>query len=426
MNFDTNVESLKRNTLEIDGINMTLTQSVSVNPITYEGSGYIRQDSTGSLNFKIYVSTVRNTDIAQNLMKSFQVESGKLYEESEFYALKVRTADSIWVADRILPSLQWTMGTCTLVQGKLRSISAETLLRKSEHSISLRYFDDMELPIAFGRSDTDRKKMGKAEFETNCAKITVEELPDETVFTATAAVALDDAFHTRMDEALRFLTAKSVEWRVLVRQTDQKRIVELTSGSRRSITTRLDPPITRGVQGYWDHGWLLFAAYLEYSLKNTNHAYWNHCTAHLHNACEASANSLDAWGLGLSVAVDGIAEIIPYQQNTAEKKLLRELRDSIIKHIHSKEEFRAYEKRLNGLLCSMGNIRLQDRVDSLVAAGYFSPHYAKAWSTLRNKSAHPKQIDPQRMDSNEIQSMFDLINKTTTFMYQIVFYLIGY
>jgi len=30
------------------------------------------------------------------------------------------------------------------------------------------------------------------------------------------------------------------------------------------------------------------------------------------------------------------------------------------------------------------------------------------------------------MDSNEIQSMFDLINKTTTFMYQIVFYLIGY
>jgi len=82
MNFDTNVESLKRNTLEIDGINMTLTQSVSVNPITYEGSGYIRQDSTGSLNFKIYVSTVRNTDIAQNLMKSFQVESGKLYEES--------------------------------------------------------------------------------------------------------------------------------------------------------------------------------------------------------------------------------------------------------------------------------------------------------------------------------------------------------
>ena len=74
----------------------------------------------------------------------------------------------------------------------------------------------------------------------------------------------------------------------------------------------------------------------------------------------------------------------------------------------------------------LSNVRPQDRVPPLIASGRITKAYADAWPKLRNRNVHPKQIDPQGMDKAEFQMIFDLINKTTTFMYEIIFHLIDY
>src|SRR5665213_841664 len=229
-----------------------------------------------------------------------------------------------------------------------------------------------------------------------------------------------------MDEAAKFLTAKSVEWRVLQRHDGNRGFIELTSASARSVVTRMDPPITRSINGYWQNGWVLYTKYLEYVLQTTKRSYWNHCTSHLHNAREASANALDAWAVGLAVAVEGMVELVPFTQDKSEKEKIKKFKEWILEQIRSRKKFQLFEKRMGGLLGMLSNVRLQDRMAPLIASGHVTGAYANAWSKLRNRHVHPKGVDPQRMDSKEFQEIFDLINKTTTFMYEIVFYLIGY
>src|SRR5665213_565074 len=82
MTIDEAAEALKANNLEIDCIEMSLTQEASASPIVYHGKGYIRQDKDGVLNFKIFVSKVENTNIAQQMHQVLSNQSGRTYVDS--------------------------------------------------------------------------------------------------------------------------------------------------------------------------------------------------------------------------------------------------------------------------------------------------------------------------------------------------------
>jgi hypothetical protein len=427
MNIDEAVAALKTNSLEIDCVEMKLTQEASTTPIVYEGKGYIRQNRDGVLNFKIYTAKVQNTNAAQDLMQQLSVKSGSLFADSDFFTLSVRDANGrTWTAERILPRPVWAYGACSFVEGGLRTIKTEHKRMDEKHSLSLRYFGIMELPINFGRTHFGNKKMGKQEISAANARIVVEEFPDETLFSATSTAPLDRSFHTRMDEASKFLTAKTVEWRVLERQDGKDFYTELTSGSPRSVVTRMDPPITSNTIGYWEQGWVLYVKYLEYVLRTTTHVYWSHCTSHLHNAREASANALDAWAAGLGVAVEGIAELIPLELREEEKQRHAALKKWLLEQINGQPDFVSYAGRIGGMLGGLSQLRARDRMFSLVETGHITKDYLDAWTALRNTNVHPKQIDPEQMDPNDLQEMLDRINMVTTLMYEIVFYLIGY
>ncbi len=425
MEIENAIDALKANSLEIDCVEMTLTQDASVKPIVYEGKGYIRQDKDGVLNFKIFVSNIQNTNFPQQLGQMLSNTSGRIFADSDFYRLVARDVHGrTWKADRIIPQ---AAGNLAFVYSALRSIKSEhTHLFEAKHSVSIRYFGTMLLPIEFGRQETLNKRMNKAQLAAGGADIVVEEFPDETVFTATGKSPLDADFHTRMDEATKFLTAESVEWRVLQTQNDKHGSIVLTSASARSVTTRMDPPISRTVPGYWQYGWTLWINYLEYVLRTTTHSYWNHCTSHLHNARESSANALDAWAVGLSVAVEGMVELIPFKLSKEGKSAIKKFKEWVLDQIRLNEDFQHYETRMGGMLNMLFNVRVQDRMAALIKSGHVTEEYADAWSTLRNRHVHPKEVDPQRMDMKEFQKIFDLVNKTTTFMYEIIFYLIGY
>src|SRR5262249_50061372 len=133
--------------------------------------------------------------------------------------------------------------------------------------------------------------------------------------------ALPAHLEVKIQETIRFLLAQTVSLRALEGPNHH---LQLYSRYRSSPRTRLGPPISRGGPAFHGHSWQLFAAYLAYVLPGAG-PYWHTCSNHLHNACEASANALDAWAIGLGVAVEGLAALLPKEFDPGLQKQLEAL-----------------------------------------------------------------------------------------------------
>jgi hypothetical protein len=244
---------------------------------------------------------------------------------------------------------------------------------------------------------------------------------------ATSNIVLNEALPTRIQEAMRYITAKSLAYRLVTRNDTANHYVEIHSASSRAAKTNLQPPLaTRGHPQYFADEWRLFSCYLQYVMRSTTHPYMNRCSYYLHNACEASAGSFDLFAVGVGVAVEGIADLIRSERSPEEKSRLKKLRQSVLAHIALDRSFQGLTDRVGGLLGMMFNVSVQERLSNLVKSGNVDATHVEAWKRLRHKHVHPKEIDLQRMTLGDYQEVLDLIHKVTVLMYHITFFLIGY
>jgi hypothetical protein len=179
--------------------------------------------------------------------------------------------------------------------------------------------------------------------------------------------------------------------------------------------------------------WDLFGAYLSFVIGNTKYAIWNSCTGYLHLAHEASANSLDAWSIGLGVAVEGLASLIDMEQDErekkkrdAEKERLKKLQDFIVKQVSKRKRLNAFTNRIQGLVAGLTSVRAIDRMKWLAERGGADPAHVEAWQKLRNRGVHPATKGEADVASLDFQKMMDELYRVTVLLYHIVFHVIGY
>jgi hypothetical protein len=170
----------------------------------------------------------------------------------------------------------------------------------------------------------------------------------------------------------------------------------------------------------------MFSLYLQYILNNSRPDYWSYSSYHLHNACEASANSVDAWSYGLSIAVEGLSALLPSKKDDGTNTRLKLMTQEILHFVGEKECYSALVKRLKGTLEAMANEPPPDRLYLLIASGHVDANHVAAWKKLRNKFVHPKEVDLKKLDEKKLQKLIDVIHEVTILMYHIVFYLIDY
>jgi hypothetical protein len=291
------------------------------------------------------------------------------------------------------------------------------------HALSLHFFDDVDIPYIVDR----------APFSAVNCDFAVSKSDSGFVVDATAADALPPDFHMRIEEAFRFILARSVSWRVSINQAGNQQHFQLASAMSQAQNTKLARPINHG---YYEDSWQLVSKYLQYVLANTPSSSRNRCSYYLQNACDSSAGSLDAWAVGISVAVEGITNLLSAETPTEEvkrlrieeRKRLRNLRRTVIEHISSQPGFKDLVRRLSGVLGMMRNEGPQNRLKPLVESGRVETAYIDAWSKLRNKHVHPTNLDLQNMTNTTDynQTILDMINKTTVLMYKMIFQIIGY
>lgn len=416
--------ALKQRRLEIDCIEITLKQNDATDPILFKGKGYIQQTDKDTLRFKLYATETVNIDWVSHFNSLHSLKCGELYTESHYYTLTATTTDgTIWAADRVIPSCNWPIdGADPIVSGDLSIISTEPATSNAKHFLRLCFFDEVELPFLGD----------KFEFSDGAYHFRFEKHDSEFCIEVESTDPLGEDFHIRIKEALRLVLAKTVDWRVHFSNGGLRCQYRISSGTLKSQKTQLYSPIGRE-PFLSPHTWRLFADYLEFVTKNTPAGFWHICSYHLHNACESSANSLDAWANGLCIAVEGISQLIEGETKIEDKelikqdkKLIKRMNAQVLKSISGNPDFVKFAERLEGVLGLMLNRRPQDRLRPLVDSGHIEIEYLKTWKALRNKGVHPGKVDLDTIEPSSVQITIDKINQVTTLMYQTLFYLVGY
>lgn len=152
---------------------------------------------------------------------------------------------------------------------------------------------------------------------------------------------------------------------------------------------------------------------------------WHPCSAHLAHARQASANSLEAWEVGLSVAVEGIANLIPAEA-PSETVDYRELRNELTAWLRERGSPESLVNRIGGMLAGLEMVRPRDRMMGLVDRGAVSKDGIAAWVRVRNTAVHTRQIMSSDLEDSELQRRFDQLHRVYRLMHGMVFHLIGY
>ena len=423
-------EALYRRELRIDCTNITLTQNTNQNPLLFTGNGYIYQQQDGTLYLYMYASP--SDDDAAHALFHITMTANLLALDKYFSLHAIAYGGDKWTCDSIRAEPD-IYGRELIIRGRLYEI------RKAEsgpegtspffvevqiyQELDFQHMSSVKTTHDFGSANQRRLST----FETRFGRCEARSLGDRFFWHVSSQSAMPDNLHDLGVVALEFLAAKAVVPRVIEYHRGVDKTLRLLSPRPISERTRLRRPISSHHLIDYEMPWRLFRCYLEY-IASYSGSGWHPCVLHLHNAIEASTNSLDAARLGLCVAVEGLANLIPIteageEEKKAIKKLSRTMR-CVLKRFGLTGT--TLGKRAEGVLGQLNNPRVKDRLEPLVQAGAIRPTLIDAWWTLRNGAAHAAAFDIDYAKPEETQKLLVGIDKVTTLMYEIIFHLIGY
>jgi hypothetical protein len=440
LNPDETIEAFRQGKLDFDCKRMVLTQRKKKGGERFIGKGYIRQLDDGTLTFKLYV-TRHNAKPLRHLEALHRTKAGEIHRDDLYYDLKATAYDGTqWNATRIMPAPSWDFGDMSdisvIVGGRLQSIAAaldrDYYKSQSNHYLRLHFFEEYEVPLRRMSEIKDgegtRWVSDHAEFEACGAQFTVRkrEKSGATVVEVTSEKKFPAAFDLRVQEAIQYITAQTAIWRAQVISARGGLRLELAMPWRKSSRTQFTQPISAISSDFDRHVWKLFSKYLEYVAERTKGTYWNPVAYHLYNACEATANSVDAWAVGVSVAVEAVASLVMLENDGEKAAQIASIQTAMQKWLAEQSFSEDHTKRVGGLIGALGEKRPQDTMYALAKTGHVEKTYIKAWQNLRNRQVHPKLKDLEEPSPKDYQKLIDDIHRTEVLLRQLTFFLVRY
>jgi hypothetical protein len=429
--FEKTIDSFRRGLLDIDCKRMVLSARKQGGD-QFEGQGYIRQSEDGALTLKIYVTQHTATPY-EHFTSWLAVSAGRVHSDDMYYDLDATGHDGTrWTAKRILPAPRWDASDASvLMKGQIQSITAHLDMPIPQHFLQLHFFEEYVVPLhRTSRAELDGQVYlvrDRDEFDACGSKFEIRRRAGsgETIVEAVSDNPFPPAFDLRIQEALQYITAKTAMWRARVQSNGQEQHLELVSPWRKAQRTQFDPPISPAAMEFHQYGWNLFGKYLAYVVARTDRTHWNPMAYHLYNACEATGGSLDAWAVGVSVAVEAVASLI---EGDAEKdERIAQLQDRMRTWLAGQSDLQSdLANRVKGLIDALSEKRTVDALYELAATGHAEEDYIKAWRYLRNRHVHPKLSDLNKPDQIDYQRLIDNIHRVEVLLRQLTFYLIGY
>jgi hypothetical protein len=429
------ITALKEGILHLDCVHMELSQNTEANPKGFIGKGYIYQDPEGIISFRLYVIEKQNASATADWAAFFDGgTAGKLYDDDKYYNLSATEyGGDHWTATRFLPSVsRYPNGE--YVTGRIYTITRVTpqLEKRDTSYYQVDFFQNFQLPftdyIDTKTATEEVRSLQAAKFESGCRTFDIREADaDHLIVQAVAWAPFHPNFYMRIMESLTYVSAMQAFWRVIITADEKEQTLRLSSPRTDTSRPKLRRPVHTASLTDRRMFWRLFSKYLEFSVRNAPERGWHPCSVHIHNAIAASANSLDAWAVGLCVAVEGMANLFPVEEDKKET----ERSCQIITHVRDFLKAMGWTNdkvanRASGLVNQLHQPRVIDRLASLVAAGKISKELIEAWQKLRPRQAHGAVMDIESAPKEDIETMLQRIDGVTTLLYQLSFQLIEY
>ena len=439
-NIDKIVDAFRLGTFEIDCTSMALRQRKEGGP-RYEGPGYVRQVEGGALEFKLYVEKKENARLPAILERLTGGASGGLYSDGDLYDLTAISVDgTCWEAARIVePRSNWNMQNDTgVLSGGLQSIHAGPMLPPmGSPFLRLHFFEEFELPLNSWSPDPDHPLQGlardHAQLQSCGATFEVRSRvgSGDTVVTVTAEAPFPAAFDLRIQEALQYVTGRSPIWRARVENSMGMTVLELASPRPQAASTHFDPPISPASIDFHHHTWALFDRFLCYVVEKTDTTsgdrHWNSVAYHLYMARESTAASLDAWAVGVSVAVEALTSLTELAGETDREDSWAGFRRRVLEWLEKQTDIaEGTKKRAQGLIGGSANKGAKQVLRELAENDRIDRRYVAAWDKLRNGRVHPNLVDLRLPGAGDYRELYKRLQQVGVLLHQLTFHLIGY
>jgi hypothetical protein len=413
-------QSFREGKFRHDCVSIELTKNDATS-VTYRGTGEVWQDESGTLTFKC-ISRDETHRAVDSILTNAALEPGKLIPEDAYYSIQLITFDNAtWHAKQVWVQMKCSFVTGhTIIVGTLRTLRTARSVNLPAHSNS------MELLFLKQRHEEWNSLTNTVVHleQLGCDIKFLMQRDSDVLVEIAGNTQPPRNFEIRIVEALRYVLASTLHLSLIIKNTDGVREVTLISPVRQS-ETRLVPPLTT-LKPSPDVA-VLFERYLSYVHEGASADFVHPCSMYLRNACEASANSVESSAIGLCVAVEGLANLLPYDVgNGSNDQTNAMVQSELLKRLAEIDVAPNVKSRIEGLLGQLNSVRAADRLQLLVKAGKLEPSCFSAWKKLRNTGVHPTKTKLEELDDSQLQEFLDRIYQVYVCMYQITFALIGY
>jgi hypothetical protein len=410
-------EDFREGRLRLDCACIQLIQNGT--KLAFEGPGEVWQDHDGVIQFKCFAQG--SPDALQAMLRRLGASHpGLLIPREHYFAIRIKTfGGEQWKCSDVNVWFNSSFVTNQVVAtGKLLAMTREEHVDRMGNSLRL-LFRNQE--FALWKSLTNAK--------IHCKKIgcTIDITVDGSaiLIKVSSETPLAPNFEVRVVEALRYVLAKVIHVAIVQREGEGLCETSLIS-SARTTESGLLPPLMANSEIEFANLRRLVECYLTFVHSETQAEFVHPCSAHVRNACESSANAMEAEAVGLCVAVEGLAKLLPYCRNTTSDKVIEWVQKTVRRWLKRRAVDEGIQNRVNGLLSQLMSARVKDRVQPLIETGYLDPTAFATWEKLRNKRVHNSSYKLEEVDEFEVQAFMDRIHQVYTCMYQITFALIGY
>ncbi|MBL0403786.1 hypothetical protein JKG68_07410 [Microvirga aerilata] len=391
---------------------------------SYSGPGRIYQDEDGKLRIKCYCVESNPNTFSDSLHRLSRVKAGKLFERNDLFSISAAAfGGRAWECKdvSISASHDLQVGSVIVTARPSHLTATWAVSGATGSSLSLLLPDQQShewegiigADWCIGAPYTGYRVQISSPGET------------EIVVSVSSESCFPDGFHVRVMEALRYVSGRVLSLSRMQRGDGENVTATLYSAApvrQKRPFPPLDIRYERNALGVAH----LFERYLAYASSHDVRDTWHPCSAYLSDAYEASESSLEAWAVGLCVALEGVAGLVPMPQSQETAATIKQIQKVARRQLKLRKVEQHLQDRVNGLLSQLSHTRVIDRLRPLIERGYLTDTHVRTWRNLRNSRVHTARIGPNDYSDEAIQKMIDSIYTVYSALYQITFFMVGY
>jgi hypothetical protein len=415
-------EDFRHNRLELD---CKIIDIVPNDPAqtSYTGSGRIYQDADGGLLLKCYSESTMGAGVGDTLNRLSRAKAGKLLPRGDLFTVRALSFQGlVWKCNEVsISPVHFAPTSSDIVTARLPKLTT-TRTHSGGTGSFLRFL------FTHQRADDWSGLTGEWEIGAPYTgyRLRVLELNNREILVALSTPGSFPAgLEVRVLEAIRYVLGRPLHVSLL-EQGAVARLETTLYPPGRNVRTIPWPPLeTKGTPQGPDLV-RLFERYLTFASTHPVEEQVHPCSMQLAHAHEASASFTEAWAVGLCVAFEGIANLVPFTPSEETDSVVAQIQKvagRLLKR-HNIEE--VLQNRVIGLLSQLSQTRVLDRLRSLVEAGYIREEEVRTWTKLRNARVHTAKFGADDLSDYRVQQMFDAIFSVYTTLNKITFHLIGY